>query len=237
MATGRHSEPLVANVPARRRKGANHTVHVTLPTVNAPDMPQDDIMRVPFLTLMSLLVIPATAQAAEADVHVRGHLMAIPVSTPYVGAGVEVSDDRLRLGLAAEGTTLWDLPPKVWATWLRWTPWTTRDGTRFGVLAGYNQSYRLFPGPGVPPEPGRPDPGWEMPSVLIGMAYEWAGPGWWLRVSPHVAVGYDQSWQLLPTFRSLHAGPPLAEFGWQPVEHLELGLRLSLTPVRVGFHF
>lgn len=194
-------------------------------------------MQVPFLTLMSLLVAATPALAAEANVHVRGHVMAFPVSTPYIGAGLEVSDDRLHLSLAAEAATFWDLPPKAWATWLRWTPWKTRDGTRFGVLTGYNQSYRLFPGPDVPPSPGRPDPGWELPSVLIGMAYEWSGPAWWLRVSPHIAVSYDQSWQVLPTYRSLLAGPPLAEVGWRPVEHVELGLRLSLTPVRVGFYF
>jgi hypothetical protein len=237
MATGRHSEPLVANVPARRRKGANHTVHVTLPTVNAPDMPQDDIMRVPFLTLMSLLVIPATAQAAEADVHVRGHLMAIPVSTPYVGAGLEVSDDRLHLSLAAEAAALWDLPPKVWATWLGWTPWRTSDGARFGVLAGYTQSSSFFPGPPPIPTPDNPHPGLEMPSILLGFVYEWSGPDWWIRVAPHVGIGYDQSWQWSPPIRSLLAGPPLAEFGWRPVAHMELGLRLSLTPVRVGFYF
>lgn len=194
-------------------------------------------MRAPFLTLMSLLVTTTPAFAAESNVHLRGHVMGIPVSTPYVGAGIEVSDEQLRLSLAAEATSFWDLPPKAWASWLRWTPWRTSHGNQFGVLVGYNQSYRLFPGPDVPPEPGRPDPGWELPAMLIGFAYEWSGPHWWLRLSPHLAIGYDQYWQWSPTVRSFIAGPPLAEVGWQPVEHVEVGLRLSLTPVRIGFRF
>jgi hypothetical protein len=87
------------------------------------------------------------------------------------------------------------------------------------------------------PTPENPNPGLEMPNALLGLAYEWSGPGWWMRVSPHIGLGHNQSWQWSPPFRSLFAGPPLAEVGWQPVKHLEVGLRLSLTPIRVGFHF
>lgn len=185
---------------------------------------------------MSLLVTSTPALATEADVHLRGHVMAIPVSSPYVGAGIEVSHEVLRLSLAAEATTLWTMPPKVWATWLRWMPWDN-NGNRVGLLAGYTQSHSLFPGPPLMPTPENPNPGLEMPSVLLGFAYEWSFHGWWMRVSPHIGLGYLQTWQWSPPLRALFAGPPLAEVGWQPAKHLEIGLRLSLTPVWVGFHF
>ena len=188
-----------------------------------------------FSALLLTLLVSTPALATEKDFEVKGGLMAMPLPDPIIGGGLEATYQPLRLTLAAEGARVTG-PVKVWSSWLRWAPWSA-DGHTVGLLAGYNQSYALYPKPAMVPPPGSPDPNWEEPALLAGVYYEWSARSWWLRLSPHLAWSFSPYVSAGHTLRSAFVGPAFVEAGWQPVEHVEVGLRLSLAPLWIAYRF
>jgi hypothetical protein len=105
-----------------------------------------------------------------------------------------------------------------------WTPLQS-DRLSVGMMVGYglsNSGNRFGDG--------------SVDDVLFGPVWRWDGGSWWARVSPYLGLrrrGFNIDAAAM--FYASIGGPPLLEFGWQPLPHLELGLRASPAPLRIGY--
>jgi hypothetical protein len=177
----------------------------------------------PFLTLATVLAIatPAAANDLEGTVSV----FATPMFQRHAGASLEARLPAARLSLTGVGAAEFDSPARYYSLYSRWTPLAAGPHS-FGPLLGYYQvtSTNRF-GLGT------------TNSLLVGVVYQWEEGAWWTRVSPYIGLNVLPYMSVSPAIALLGSfgGPPLFEVGWRPVPHLELALRTSFAPLRVGF--
>jgi hypothetical protein len=181
----------------------------------------------------ALLGVSLICPAAVADPAMGGKLSLMAGPSNVWGANLEATYRPVGLTWNAEAIQTNGWPPRYWSSWLTWRAQEMPGGHSLGLLAGYSQSVNGYPGPG----PTSPVP-WDPALALLGVSYAWTDSSFWLRTSPHLlwipTTGQVSPPQLIP---SLLTGPPLLEIGWRPLEHLEVGLRLAVTIVRVSWVF
>jgi hypothetical protein len=173
------------------------------------------------IPLMGLAIAtPAAAGELEGTVSVFG----TPLFQPHAGASVEVRWPAGRLSLTGAGAAEFASPARYYSLYSRWTPLAAGPHS-FGPLLGYYQvTSNTRAGLGT------------ANSMLVGVVWQWEEGAWWTRVSPYIGVNVP-AMSVSPAIALLgsYGGPPLFEVGWRPVPHLELALRTSFAPLRVGY--
>jgi hypothetical protein len=145
----------------------------------------------------------------------------------FYSAELELEQSSGPLSLGAEIFVPQPQQPEwnVWAVWGRWD-----TGWGFAPVVGIDGSAGMLPSVGIGRTP-------ESPGVIVGVSRRWEAGRFWWRVSPSLVATPGDMNALGYSWRSFLAGPPWAEAGWRPTDHLEIGLRLALSPIALSYRF
>jgi hypothetical protein len=178
------------------------------------------MVSVSILASVTILASPAFASDIEGTVSAYGTALALR----HAGAAAEVRFPRMHLSLTGSAAAEFDSPSRYYSLYSRWLP-IGGGSHSFGLLAGYYNAYTST----------RAGLG-NSNSLLVGPVYQCEEGAWWFRLSPY--IGWNLEGQAIAPALMLIgsiAGPSFAEIGWRPWPHVELGLRTSLAPLRIGY--